>query len=95
MNSEEYYYSIEPRVSVRADILESLSAKLSYTRMSQYVHLLTSSLLAMPTDLWVPITKDIPPIISDQIGAGVLYNGIKGWEFSVESFYKKSSNVID
>ena len=95
MNSEENYYSIEPRVSVWADIFESLSAKLSYTRMSQYVHLLTSSLLAMPTDLWVPITKDIPPIISDQIGAGVLYNGIKGWEFSVESFYKKSSNVID
>ncbi len=49
----------------------------------------------MPTDLWVPITKDIPPVTSDQVSAGVYYGGLSGWEFSVEAYYKRIDNVLE
>ena len=63
--------------------------------MAQYVHLLSSAQIALPVDLWVPITKDIKPVTSDQFSAGVYYDGIKGWEFSVEGYYKAMDNILE
>ena len=63
--------------------------------MSQYVHLLSSMPIAMPTDLWVPVTKKIKPMRSHQYSLGGYYIGIKGWEFSVEGYYKDMYNVLE
>ena len=63
--------------------------------MSQYVHLLSSMPIAMPTDLWVPVTKKIKPMRSHQYSLGGYYTGIKGWEFSVEGYYKDMYNVLE
>ena len=63
--------------------------------MSQYVHLLSSMPIAMPTDLWVPVTKEIKPMQSHQYSLGGYYTGIKGWEFSVEGYYKDMRNVLE
>ena len=67
---------------------KDVTLKASYTQMSQYVHLLSSMPIAMPTDLWVPVTKKIKPMRSHQYSLGGYYTGIKGWEFSVEGYYK-------
>ena len=61
--------------------------------MTQYVHLLTSSAIAMPTDLWVPVTKDLHPMLARQFSVGAYYTGIRGWEFSVEGYYKAMKNL--
>ena len=63
--------------------------------MSQYVHLLSSSQISLPVDLWVPITKDIRPETSDQYSLGLYYTGIPGWEFSLEGYYKNMRNVLE
>ena len=89
------YWSLQPRVSVRYGWDGGWSAKAGYARMAQYVHLLSSAQIALPIDLWVPITKDIRPVTSDQFSAGVYYDGIKGWEFSVEGYYKSMHNILE
>jgi len=89
------YYSLEPRFSTRLSFGEGLALKAAYTRMSQYVHLLSTSQLSLPTDIWVPITEKIKPVETDQFSAGVYYEGLKGWEFSLEGYYKHSENIID
>ena len=63
--------------------------------MNQYVHLLSSMPIAMPTDLWVPVTKKIKPMRSHQYALGGYYTGINGWEFSVEGYYKDMRNVLE
>ena len=63
--------------------------------MAQYVHLLSSSTIALPTDLWVPVTKNIRPMRSDQYALGGYYTGIKGWEFSMEAYYKNMFHVLE
>ena len=89
------YYSLQPRLSARYDLGQGYSAKASYTCMAQYVHLLSSTPLSMPTDLWVPITKDISPMYANQFSIGGYYSGLPGWEFSVEGYYKQMKHILE
>ena len=89
------YASVQPRFSGRFDIGAGVSLKASYARMSQYVHLLSSTDISLPTDLWVPITKDIKPETSDQFSVGTYWDGPHGWEISVEGYYKTMDNVLE
>ena len=47
------YTSIQPRISGRYLITPDLSWKMSYARMTQYIHLLSNVGIGLPTDLWV------------------------------------------
>ena len=63
--------------------------------MSQCTQLLSTASLAMPSDLWVPVTRHIRPMKSFQYAVGVYYTGIKNWEFSIEGYYKDMYNVLE
>lgn len=63
--------------------------------MNQYTQLLSTSSLAMPSDLWVPVTRHIRPMKAFQYAAGIYYTGIKHWEFSAEGYYKDIRNVLE
>ncbi len=89
------YWSPEPRMSAKFDYGKGISAKAAYSRMAQYVHLLSSSKITLPIDLWVPITKNIKPVTTDQYSLGIYYNGLPGWEFSVEGYWKDMHNVLE
>lgn len=89
------YFSPQPRLSARYLPGNDFAVKASYTQMSQYVHLLSSSPIALPTDLWVPVTKNVRPMRSAQYAVGGYYTGLKGWEFSLEGYYKDMFNVLE
>ena len=89
------YFSLQPRFSARYQLNKNIILKASYTQMSQYVHLLSSMPIAMPTDLWVPITQTIKPMRSHQYSLGGYYTGIRGWELSIEGYYKDMRNVLE
>ena len=89
------YWNLQPRISAKYAWDGGWSVKTGYARMAQYVHLLSSAQVALPIDLWVPITKDIKPVTSDQFSAGVYYDGIRGWEFSIEGYYKSMHNILE
>lgn len=89
------YQSIEPRVSIRYLINNNLSIKGAYSEMTQYVHLLSSNAISLPTDLWVPVTKRVEPLKSKQISAGIFYMLPSEIELSLEGYYKKMDNLIE
>lgn len=88
-------FSFEPRISGSYYLSNTLSAKASYAKMNQYIHLLTSTGIGLPTDLWVPATKDAPAQDSWQVAAG-LAKDLKdiSTTISLEGYYKESDNVI-
>ena len=92
---DKAYHNYQPRFSLKYRATPFWTFKASYTRMSQCVHLLTSSQIALPTDLWVPITKNIEPETADQYSVGAYCTKLKGWEFSVEGYYKELHNVLE
>ncbi|MDL2265952.1 TonB-dependent receptor, partial [Parabacteroides sp. OttesenSCG-928-G21] len=88
------YSSLEPRMSVRWLLKDNLSLKASYARMNQYVHLVSENFINLPTDSWMPITARLKPMESDQLSLGAYYT-LKGYEFSLEGYYKKMNNVLE
>jgi len=89
------YTSFQPRISARYQLTDDIALKASYTKMSQYIHLLSSYTITMPTDLWVPATSVIKPMQAHQFSLGGYYTGIKGWELSLEGYYKNMYNVLE
>lgn len=92
---EKNYFSLEPRVALRYQATERLSGSVSYAGMSQYVHLLAFGGVSMPSDLWVPVSREIKPMLSKQVSGEVHYVFGGGWDFSAEGYYKTMKNQID
>lgn len=89
------YPALEPRLSVCHLFHKGWRAKASYSLMHQYVHKITSSQIASPSDLWVPITKSMKPMSAHQWGAGLSFDGLTGWEFGIDAYWKEMYNVMD
>ncbi|MEM8525328.1 MAG: TonB-dependent receptor [Bacteroidota bacterium] len=94
-NDGKTYFGIEPRFASKYSINERLSTKLSYARMYQYVHLVSNSGIALPTDVWYPSTQNVKPQVSDQVALGFSY--LLGDQFFInnEYYYKWLGNQID
>ncbi len=90
------YGGLEPRVAARYLLNEVDAFKVSYSRMKQYMHRVSSSTVALPTDLWYPITQNIKPQSSDQIAIG--YNHLfedQKVAVTLEGYYKWMDNLIE
>ena len=87
--------SPEPRFSVTIQPRTVLEAKASYSRMSQYIHLLSPSMTTLPIDIWVPVTKKTRPVYSDLFTAGLGMNWPSGWGIDVECYWKSLKNVLE
>lgn len=62
--------------------------------MTQYVHKISNSYLDLPTDYWVPTTKDLKPMRSYQIAAGIYAQPNRHWILSLEGYYKLSKHLL-
>ncbi|HEX8060934.1 MAG TPA: carboxypeptidase-like regulatory domain-containing protein [Cyclobacteriaceae bacterium] len=89
------YVNPEPRVALRYMVNEHSSLKISYSRMAQYLHRVSSSAVSSPTDIWYPVTDSIKPQTSDQFG--IAYQKIfptPNVLLSVETYYKKMHQLV-
>lgn len=89
------FFSVQPRLNWLYKLNNEWSLRASAVKMNQYIHLLTNSNLGMPTDLWLPVTKRIPPQVSYQVAGGISYSRDKLLEASAEIYYKHLRNVIE
>jgi hypothetical protein len=91
----KFYNSLQFRVSARYLLNEKLSVKGAYSKMTQYIHLLTNASVGLPTDLWLPVTGKIKPQKSMQVAFGSVYAITQNIDLSVEGFYKEMDNLIE
>ena len=92
---EKDFYSLQPRLSARYQLMDHLSIKASYVEMTQYIHLLTNSSVGLPIDLWVPATDLVPPQTSQQAAVGIASSlWDEKFELSLEGYYKKMHGLI-
>lgn len=92
------YFHLEPRARLKFNIADIFNINLSYTHMSQAVHLLSSNNVVAPSDIWIPSTDSLRPSVSDSYSIGVLYKDIffdKEITFSIDGYYKTMIGIID
>lgn len=92
----KFYTGYEPRLAFRYKLNEFSSLKASYSRMSQYMHRVSSSAVSLPTDVWYTVTKRIKPQSSDQFVLGYVRTLPKAnIFFSSEVYYKQMNNLTE
>lgn len=93
--TDKTYHEVEPRAAIRYLLNEHTALKLSYTEMSQFMHLLSSTYLNFPTDYWMPSTSNIHPMRSRQFAAGLYMRLPYQVNLSVEGFYKTMNHILE
>ena len=90
------FTNLEPRFSLAYTISPKSSVKASYTRIAQYLHLLSNTSSPTPLDVWTPSGPFVKPQLLDQYALGYFRN-IKGGDYSLETevYYKEIENRID
>ncbi len=92
--NDKYYWSAEPRLSARYLVNDNFSIKAAYSHMTQYMHLLRTATVAMPTDLWLPVSENIAPMRAAQTALGFEYEIGKGFNLTFEAYYKKMYDIL-
>ena len=90
------YTNLEPRIALAYSLDPNNSIKASYTRLSQYLHLLSNTSSPTPLDVWTPSGPFVKPQLLDQYALGYFKN-LKDGDYSLETevFYKDIQNRID
>jgi len=90
------YIGFEPRIILNYIINKHSSLKISYSRMSQYLHLLSNTTSGLPTDVWLPSSNNLKPLNVDHFSGGFFRNfKDNNIETSVELYYKNFHNATD
>jgi outer membrane receptor for ferrienterochelin and colicin len=87
------YTSLEPRLSTSFSLTENLALKAAYSRMKQYLHLMTHSGMGLPTDMWLPVTSTVKPQYSNQYTIGTVWYLHDSYKFNLESYYKSLHQI--
>lgn len=92
------HYALQPRLSARYALNESVALKASYTETAQAVHLLVNSTAGLPTELWLPANSVVGPSRSTLWTAGGAYEPstgpLSGHLFTLEAYLKRQRGVI-
>lgn len=89
------YVNPEARFALAYNLNSDLALKISYSNMNQYIHLLSSSGIGLPTDLWVSSTDQVKPQTSQQVAIGLAKDFYdKDYALTVEGYYKTMDDII-
>ncbi|CCG54195.1 Probable TonB-dependent outer membrane receptor precursor [Flavobacterium indicum GPTSA100-9 = DSM 17447] len=89
------YGGLEPRISARYMLTNSLAIKGSYDKTYQYIHLLSTNTTQTPTDVWKLSDINVKPQIGEQYSLGLYKNINEIYEISLEGYTKRSKNILD
>lgn len=88
---------LEPRVAVSVGLGRGRTLAASYTRTSQFLHLISNTNTQTPVDVWEPVGPYLQPQWGDQVALG--YSGTFGgggmYELSFEGYYRWLYGVTD
>jgi len=92
------FNALEPRVAASYAFNDDTSIKASYTRLVQYLHLLSNTSSPTPLDIWTPSGQFVQPQQLDQYAIGYFKNfEVKDTEYTLETeaFYKNIDGRVD
>ncbi|MEO5582055.1 MAG: TonB-dependent receptor plug domain-containing protein, partial [Saprospiraceae bacterium] len=90
------YHGAEPRASLAYILSDQSSLKLAYTRLYQFIHLVSNTASATPVDIWQLSNAFLAPQSANNFSLGYFKNlNQNEWETSFEVYYKKLENLVE
>ncbi|MHC0445962.1 TonB-dependent receptor plug domain-containing protein [Flavobacterium sp. 3-218] len=89
------YLHFQPRVVLNYVPAEKYSFYASYNKQYQYLSLITTSSVGIPTDFWIASSDGIKPQSSNEFAIGSNQNLSKNWSSSWGGFYRLMKNILE
>ncbi|KQB40597.1 TonB-dependent receptor plug domain-containing protein [Flavobacterium aquidurense] len=93
--SNDSYLHFQPRVLLNYKANEKYSFYGSYNRQYQYLSLITTSSVGIPTDFWIASSDGIKPQSSDEFSIGSNQNISKSISSSFGGFYRFMKDLLE
>lgn len=90
------HVTLEPRLSLSWQPMETLSVKAGYSRTSQNIHALRNQNTTTPFDRYAISSNLVKPEVADQVSLGLfVMTPEQDYDFSLEGYYRHVDNVLD
>lgn len=87
---------LEPRLALQGVVGEGNGLKASVERNRQYLHLVSNSAAGNPTDLWMPVSNNVAPLVADQVSLGWTRPWVEGGlTWGLEGYYKSMRDLLE
>jgi hypothetical protein len=93
--NDKTFFDWSPRVMLAGAIDERNRWRFTYERLVQPIHLVSTTVIGLPTDLWVPTTEEIEPSTASQLSLGYDHDFGRGWGIDVTGYYRDLRNLVD
>jgi len=88
------FKALQPRFSTSLLLFKNAFLLADYSRMVQFIHLLPNNNLGIPYDIWLPVTGNLKPFLSNQVSLGFQYQ-IGKWNYHTDLYQKEQSNILE
>ena len=88
------YLTFSPRMLLAGPLSPSASWRVAYDRSVQSVHLVSSTVIGLPTDTWVPATNNLAPATSSQLSATYLQRLGDRWNVEASLYYRDLGGLV-
>lgn len=89
------YLHFQPRALLNYYMNKNVSFYASYNRQNQYLNLITTSSVGIPTDFWVASTDGIPAQSSNEFALGSNQTISKSFSSSFGTFYRSMKHLLE
>lgn len=89
------YRFLEPRLAVNYSVSPSSTFRFTYTEMNQPLHLLGTTSIGVPSDIWVAATDRVSPQWGNQASVGYERELSARWLVASQIFTKNYRDLID
>ncbi len=89
------YLHLQPRIILNYYLNKNHSFYTSYNRQNQYLSLITTSSVGIPTDFWIASSEGISPQTSDEFSIGSNQTITKNITTSFGGFYRSMKNLSE
>jgi hypothetical protein len=89
------FYNLSPRLLLAGKLSEATSWRVTFDQSVQPVHLISSSVIGLPSDLWVPATANFGPSTSRQTALQLTRHFGENWNLVGAAYYRDIDNLVN
>lgn len=88
------FFHLSPRLLLAGKIGQKSSWRFAFDQAAQPVHLISSTVIGLPSDLWVPATKNFRPSTSQQTSLQFTRNLGNSWNLVLAGYYRDIKDLV-
>ncbi|NJC24604.1 TonB-dependent receptor [Neolewinella antarctica] len=88
------YVNASPRLLLAGQFSPKTTWRLAFDRTVQSVHQVSSTVIGLPSEMWVPSTREVAPSTATQVSANFQQRFWEDWNLEVATYYRDLRRLV-